>query len=65
MSEDLKAIKHELGGIQANLTACFKRLTADRRSKNPYAELGFEVLARLDKLTRELDEKKENQRKHQ
>lgn len=46
---------HELNGVRANLAACFRKLTADRRASNPYAQLGHESLERLDKLTEDFD----------
>lgn len=44
---DLKSIKHELDGIHANLMTCFRRISENRRAKNPYAELGLEALQKL------------------
>lgn len=47
---------HELEGIRANLSSCFHKITADRRAKNPYAELGWEVLNRLESLIEKLNQ---------
>lgn len=59
MTEDkklnVKDLVHDLDSVRANMTACLRNLSADRRSTNPYAELGFETLGKLNAIIARLN----------